>query len=226
MINIHDVYYDHEDEDDDVKKRVKCLVGIFVPTLCVLSSSPRCCCCVVSDQLSASKSVQSYNTHKYVSWSYLLFYTLRRSLAKHKIQVKTSCRYFIRHMWNKNDIYKFASSQIFFVLRKKTSQVSTLHVIHHGVMPMSGKSTHHYRLIICIYLLTTHRSIGQRSHASITLLCNWRSFGMMSPSKVERSNLKSDRWLIELHPRWSLNPFSWEFTRFTFPLPSRVLLKC
>jgi len=26
---------------------------------------------------------------------------------------------------------------IFFVLRKKTSQVSTLHVIHHGVMPMS-----------------------------------------------------------------------------------------
>lgn len=31
-------------------------------------------------------------------------------------------------------------SQIFFVLRKKTSQVSTLHVIHHGVMPMSGGS--------------------------------------------------------------------------------------
>lgn len=27
--------------------------------------------------------------------------------------------------------------QIFFVLRKKTSQVSTLHVIHHGCMPMS-----------------------------------------------------------------------------------------
>lgn len=26
---------------------------------------------------------------------------------------------------------------IFFVMRKKTSQVSTLHVIHHGVMPMS-----------------------------------------------------------------------------------------
>ncbi|KAH8295194.1 hypothetical protein KR018_008453 [Drosophila ironensis] len=28
-------------------------------------------------------------------------------------------------------------SQIFFVLRKKTSQVTTLHVIHHGCMPMS-----------------------------------------------------------------------------------------
>lgn len=27
--------------------------------------------------------------------------------------------------------------QIFFVLRKKNSQVSTLHVIHHGCMPMS-----------------------------------------------------------------------------------------
>lgn len=38
--------------------------------------------------------------------------------------------------------FNFDVSQIFFVLRKKTSQVSTLHVIHHGVMPMSGKSTH------------------------------------------------------------------------------------
>lgn len=28
-------------------------------------------------------------------------------------------------------------SQIFFVMRKKNSQVSTLHVIHHGCMPMS-----------------------------------------------------------------------------------------
>lgn len=34
---------------------------------------------------------------------------------------------------------KASDSQVFFVLRKKTSQVSTLHVIHHGVMPMSGK---------------------------------------------------------------------------------------
>lgn len=32
------------------------------------------------------------------------------------------------------------------MLRKKTSQVSTLHVIHHGVMPMSG--------MINIYILT------------------------------------------------------------------------
>jgi GNS1/SUR4 family len=31
------------------------------------------------------------------------------------------------------------NSQIFFVLRKKTSQVSTLHVVHHGIMPMSGE---------------------------------------------------------------------------------------
>lgn len=29
------------------------------------------------------------------------------------------------------------SVQIFFVLRKKFDHVSTLHVIHHGVMPMS-----------------------------------------------------------------------------------------
>lgn len=29
------------------------------------------------------------------------------------------------------------SFQIFFVLRKKNSHISTLHVIHHGVMPMS-----------------------------------------------------------------------------------------
>jgi hypothetical protein len=27
--------------------------------------------------------------------------------------------------------------QIFFVLRKKNDHISTLHVIHHGVMPMS-----------------------------------------------------------------------------------------
>jgi len=27
--------------------------------------------------------------------------------------------------------------QIFFVLRKKDRHISTLHVIHHGVMPMS-----------------------------------------------------------------------------------------
>jgi hypothetical protein len=27
--------------------------------------------------------------------------------------------------------------QIFFVLRKKNNHISTLHVIHHGVMPMS-----------------------------------------------------------------------------------------
>jgi len=27
--------------------------------------------------------------------------------------------------------------QIFFVLRKKNEHISTLHVIHHGVMPMS-----------------------------------------------------------------------------------------
>lgn len=31
----------------------------------------------------------------------------------------------------------FITSQIFFVLRKKFDHVSTLHVIHHGVMPMS-----------------------------------------------------------------------------------------
>lgn len=30
-----------------------------------------------------------------------------------------------------------SSLQIFFVLRKKTSQVTTLHVIHHGCMPLS-----------------------------------------------------------------------------------------
>lgn len=29
---------------------------------------------------------------------------------------------------------------IFFVLRKKFDHVSTLHVIHHGIMPMSGES--------------------------------------------------------------------------------------
>lgn len=208
-----------------LKKRVKCLVDFFVPTLCVLSSSPRCRCCMLSVHLWASKSVQSH-LHTNTCRDSISFFTLCEGHLQSKIQVKTSCRYFIRHMWNKNDIFKFASSQIFFVLRKKTSQVSTLHVIHHGVMPMSGKSTHHYRLIICIYLLTTHRSIGQRSHASITLLCNWRSFDMMSRSKVERSNLKSDRWLIEPLSRWSLYPFSWEFTRFTFSLPSLVLLKC
>lgn len=28
-------------------------------------------------------------------------------------------------------------TQTFFVMRKKTSQISTLHVIHHGCMPMS-----------------------------------------------------------------------------------------
>lgn len=38
-----------------------------------------------------------------------------------------------------NNFSAFHFSQIFFVMRKKTSQVSTLHVIHHGVMPMSGK---------------------------------------------------------------------------------------
>jgi hypothetical protein len=31
----------------------------------------------------------------------------------------------------------FVMLQIFFVLRKKNEHVSTLHVIHHGVMPMS-----------------------------------------------------------------------------------------
>lgn len=31
----------------------------------------------------------------------------------------------------------FLHFQIFFVMRKKNSQVSTLHVIHHGCMPMS-----------------------------------------------------------------------------------------
>lgn len=36
-------------------------------------------------------------------------------------------------------LFFFARPQVFFVLRKKTSQVSTLHVIHHGVMPMSGE---------------------------------------------------------------------------------------
>ena len=31
----------------------------------------------------------------------------------------------------------FSSSQFFFVLRKKQEQVSVLHVVHHGIMPMS-----------------------------------------------------------------------------------------
>lgn len=35
------------------------------------------------------------------------------------------------------DINVIFSRQIFFVLRKKNSHISTLHVIHHGVMPMS-----------------------------------------------------------------------------------------
>lgn len=34
-----------------------------------------------------------------------------------------------------NDV--FFNFQIFFVLRKKNDHISTLHVIHHGVMPMS-----------------------------------------------------------------------------------------
>lgn len=28
----------------------------------------------------------------------------------------------------------------FFVMRKRYDQVSTLHVIHHGIMPFSGRS--------------------------------------------------------------------------------------
>lgn len=51
--------------------------------------------------------------------------------------------------------------QIFFVLRKKNSHISTLHVIHHGVMPMSvwfgvkftpGKDKA-YRLLIMMFFL-------------------------------------------------------------------------
>ena len=33
--------------------------------------------------------------------------------------------------------YLFFSFQIFFILRKKNNQVTTLHVIHHGIMPFS-----------------------------------------------------------------------------------------
>lgn len=35
---------------------------------------------------------------------------------------------------NVNDIFFF---QLFFILRKKNQHVSTLHVIHHGIMPFS-----------------------------------------------------------------------------------------
>lgn len=42
--------------------------------------------------------------------------------------------------WLKSFFYPLPDNlQFFFVLRKKTSQVTTLHVIHHGVMPMSGE---------------------------------------------------------------------------------------
>lgn len=30
---------------------------------------------------------------------------------------------------------------IFFVMRKRSDQVSTLHVVHHGAMPFAGKLT-------------------------------------------------------------------------------------
>jgi len=36
-----------------------------------------------------------------------------------------------------NSYFSVLLWQIFFVLRKKNDQISTLHVIHHGVMPMS-----------------------------------------------------------------------------------------
>ena len=39
--------------------------------------------------------------------------------------------------WKKNINFSQLIFQIFFVLRKKNSHVSTLHVIHHGCMPMS-----------------------------------------------------------------------------------------
>lgn len=82
MINIHDVYFDHGDEDDDVKKRVKCLVDFFVPTLCALSHLLPAAAAERCPHLSASKSVQSRIHINTCRDSITFFYTLRRSLAE------------------------------------------------------------------------------------------------------------------------------------------------
>lgn len=45
----------------------------------------------------------------------------------------------IHHFVKNRSIDYYIFFKFFFVFRKKTSQVSWLHIIHHGVMPISGK---------------------------------------------------------------------------------------